>query len=372
MPTLYEALDVVSRELVGMIPAVTISPTASGVSKGQIISVPITNETSTEDANPSGTTPSGDGETFSTVNMTISKVKRSKPILWTGEDENAVQGVVNPIKRNQFINAFRALVNEMEIDIAKEAVAGALEKGNVVGTAGKTPFAEDTKDLTLVRKTLSDKGAPLINLQFVMSTDAGMNLRNIEKLHKVNEAGDNTLLRQGVLGNLFGFNLRESAGFAPHTKGTGEGYLVNGGASKGAIQVAIDTGSGTFVKGDIVTFGDDTHKYVVAEDVATGGTILKITAPLVTDIPDNAAVVISSDYMASVGFTSGSIVLANRLPFVPADGDSALDRTIMTDPLTGIPFEVAVWGGAYQNTITIATAWGVKNIKGEHTVALLG
>ena len=64
--------------------------------------------------------------------------------------------------------------------------------------------------------------------------------------------------------------------------------------------------------------------------------------------------------------------MANRIPYVPANGDIAIDRQIITDPLTGIPYELAVWGGAYQNTVTIATAWGVKNIKAENTVALLG
>ena len=93
---------------------------------------------------------------------------------------------------------------------------------------------------------------------------------------------------------------------------------------------------------------------------------------LVEDVADNTAITIGADYTASAGFARGGLILANRLPLVPAGGDNAIDRTVITDPVSGISFEVAVWGGAYQNTMTFSTCWGWKNIKGEHSVALLG
>lgn len=370
---LYEALDVVSRELVGMIPAVTLDPRSDMIAKGQTVRIPIAPDASNEDVTAGASAPTGNGDTFGDTNITITKVRRGTPIVWTGEEELSIGSLVNPLVRDQYSQRMRSLVNEMEQDICIEASGGAITNGNVQGSAGTEPFATNLNSLTAGLKMLKDNGAPQNgDYQFVMNTTAGKNLRNLTQLQKVNEGGDNTLLRQGLLGNLFGFNLRESNGFQTHTTGDGTGYLVNGKALKGANEITMDTGSGTFKKGDIVTFGSDTTKYVVAEDVATGGTTLKIASVLGADVADNTAITIGSGYLPSVGFTRGSILLATRLPKVPANGDIALDRTVITDPVSGISFEVALWGGAYQNTVTIASAWGVRNIKPAHSFALIG
>lgn len=371
IPVFYEALDKVNAEPVGMIPATVISAKASAVKKGQLVEIPVTPMGDNEDITE-GATPTANVDQIDTIGVTIQKIRRGKPIVWTGEGEAGVagSGTLDPIQVEQFAQRIRSLRNEMEADGCIEAVIGAVNAGNIVGTIGTNPFATDTKALTETLQKLEDNGAPLGELQAVLNTTSGRNLRNIEHLQKVNEAGDNNLLRRGVLGDLFGFTIRESAGMR-HAKGTASGYLANGGASAGATQLAIDTGSGTFKENDIVTFGNDTTPYVVAEDVATGGTTLKLKSALKADVADNAAITVK-DYAPNSCFSRGSIIMASRVPFVPSRGDSALDRQIITDPLTSIPYELAVWGAPYQTTITIGTAWGFKNIKAENTVALLG
>ena len=357
-----------------MIPAVTQDMTASAVAKGQTVSIPVTPfDASTEDVTAGATAPTGDGEVIDHVDLTISKVKRSKPIVWTGEEQLGVGGKVSAIIRDQYVQRMRALVNEIEEDVALEAISGAMSKGNVIGTIGTSPFASDVNSLTAVLKKLKDNGAPTSDLQAVINTSAGMDLRNIAHLQNVNEAGDNgDLLRRGVLGNLFGFNLRESAGFKEMPASEASGYLVNGKANKGDKVIAIDSGTGKIAKGTIVSFGSDSVKYVVAEDVASGATAMILSTPLVAEVADNTAVNTAGAYKANACFSRGSVLLATRVPAVPQGGDIALDRTYITDPVSGLTFEVALWGGAYQNTVTIATAWGCKNIKPEHTVALVG
>lgn len=371
IPVFYEALNKVNAEPVGMLPATVISAKASKASKGQMVEIPLTPMGDNEDI-AEGQMPTGTTDAVSTIGVTIQKVRRGKPIVWTGEEENAVNGsgMLDPIQVEQYAQRIRALRNEMESDACAEAVIGAINDGNVLGTVGTNPFALNTKILTETLQKLEDAGAPLGELQAVLSTTSGRNLRNIEHLQKVNEAGDAGLLRRGVLGDLFGFTIRESAGMR-HASGTASGYLVNGGASAGATQVTIDTGSGIFKANDLVKFGDDPNLYAVAEDVASGGTTLKLKSALRNDVSDNAAVSVQN-YAPNACFSRGSIVMASRIPFVPARGDSALDRQVITDPLTGIPFELAVWGAPYQTTITIGTAWGFKNIKPENTIALLG
>lgn len=357
----------VSRELVGAIPTATINAKVSGASIGQEVRVPITTAATVEDGSASSSEPTASTDTVEKVSLSLNKWRRSK-ITWTGEEQNALAELTSPVMRDQYTQAMRAIVNEMEQDACAALIGGALAHGNVVSTAN--PFASNLNELTQIRKKLTDNGSPVSDLQFVMNTTAGMNLRNLTQLQKVNEGGDNSLLRQGVLGNLFGFNLRESAGFATHKNGDANGYLVNGEAAKGDLVIAIDTGTGKFNEGDLISFGSDTaHKYIVKSATSTSITLAN---ELVETVADNAAIVLADAYTGSVGYNRGGLILATRVPYVPAGGDKALDRTYITDPVSGITFEVAVWGGAYQNTITFSAVWGVKNIKGEHSVALIG
>lgn len=381
IPTLLESLDVVSRELVGVIPACELDARATQQAFNQPLASPVTGEVELEDFRPSANAPTPTESVVDNRQIIMNKMKRAK-VTWSGDEQMSIDVLSTPVMQQQYEQAMRALTNAIEADAAEEAIAGALAYGNVVGTPGTSPFATDTKSLTRARKILADNGAiggngEIPQLECILNTEAAMDLRNIDKLQKANESGDDTLLRRGLLGNLYGFGIRESAGFKPHTKGTASGYLVNGDVAKGLKELPIDTGSGTFLKGDIVMFGSDTdHKYIVAEDVATGGTVLKITTPLVKEVSDNAEVNVSESYLASAAFRRGAVQLATRVPAVPRFNgvvrDLAIDRTIITDPVSNLSFEVAIWGGAYQATITFAAVWGVKNIKGEHSIAILG
>lgn len=347
--------------------------TASQVAKNQAVKIPITPYDATNsDVTPSATAPTGSGDNIGNVELTISKVRKAKPIVWTGEEQLSVGGLVNPIIRDQYAQRMRSLVNEIEEDLCYEATHGAVLKGNIIGTQGTTPFASDMKDLTAVLKKLQDNGAPTSDLQAVLNTSAGMNLRNLSNLFKVNEAGNSNMLTRGLLGQLYGFNIRESAGFKKFAKGAGTGYLLNGATAVGDTEITVDTGTGAIKAGDIITIAGDTTKYVVAEDVASGGTTIKLGNAIEKVNADNSAVTVGADYTPNACFSRGSILLATRVPAVPKGGDIAIDRTVITDDVSGLSFEVALWGGAYQNTVTISSAWGCKNIKPEHTVALLG
>ena len=354
-----------------MIPATVMDARASSVQLGQSVKIPITPVATNEDVTASASAPTGEGETISTVDVTINKIRRGSPILWTGEDELGVSGsgMLNPIQVDQFAQRLRSLRNEMEADCCAEAIRGAIAKGNVRGTIGTSPFASNLENLTQVLKDLEDAGAPTSELQAVLNTESGMKIRNMTQLQKINEAGETSLLRKGVLGDLFGFTLRESAGMK-HTNGSASGYLTNSASlAIGDKEVAIDTGTGTFNAGDAIKFAGDDNVYFVESATATKVVLL---SGLKTAVGDNKEITVQTAYKPNALFSRGSIILANRVPFVPARGDIAIDRQIITDPLTGIPYELAVWGGAYQNTVTIATAWGVKNIKPENTVALIG
>lgn len=70
-------------------------------------------------------------------------------------------------------------------------------------------------------------------------------------------------------------------------------------------------------------------------------------------------------------------MLASRQPALPEDlngrgMDAASDRLMITDPASGLNFEVSLYAQYRQAKIEIALAWGVKVIKPEHCALLLG
>ena len=109
IPTLYEALNIVSREMVGMIPAVT-RDTSAGAPRLTDCRSPIGVSGLWKTSPRRNPANSGD-TTVSYVDVTISKSKAA-PIRWNGEEEKGVgaTGVYNKVLADQFADGMRKLV----------------------------------------------------------------------------------------------------------------------------------------------------------------------------------------------------------------------------------------------------------------------
>ncbi len=372
IPTMYQAVDIVSREMTGFIPAIAVNAAAESAALNESILVPVTQTATTYDITP-GSNPGDNGDqTIDNVEMKITKSKMS-PVRWNGEEQLGVNnaGTYNAILANQMAQSMRALVNEMEADIA----AVYKEASRAVGTAGTTPFASGLGDAAAVRKILADNGAPMTDLQLVIDTTAGANLRAQTNLTRANEAATDATLRRGTLLDLMGFAIRESAQVASHTAGSITGDMAVNNASgyaKGATDIAWDGATAASIKaGDILTFGTDATKYVAGKAVTASP--LTIAKPgLLKSVANDAAVALGSGYVANLAFDRNAIQLITRAPAMPAGGDSASGVEIITDPVSGIAFQVALYREYRRVKFEIGLAWGVKLIKPEHVAILLG
>ena len=372
MPELYAALDIVSREMVGFIPAVAVNAAPAGAAKGESITIPVTPTTDTHDITP-GQNPDDNGDQeIGSVTMTISKSKYA-PVRWNGEEQRGVSnsGTYNAILAGQFAQAMRALANEVDADLAA-LYAGA---SRAYGTPGTTPFESSIKDVAQMRKILADNGAPMTDLQLVIDTAAGANLRSLGQLTKANEADTDATLRRGLLLNISGFNIRESGQIVTHAAGsfTGDALVNNsGGYAKGATTIAVDGATAIALKaGDIVTFSGDPAHYVVASDASA--TPITLAAPgLRGAVADDATVTALGSYVASLAFDRNALQLIARTPAMPQGGDRADDVTVVTDPVSGISFQVAVYREYRRVRYEVGLAWGVKLIKPEHVAILMG
>ncbi len=374
IPDMYEALDQVSREMTGFIPGVSRSSEVARAALGQQVLVPVTTASASADNTPGVTAPNTGDTTVDNVAVSISKSKHV-PVRWNGEETRGLSnaGTFSSIQADRFYQAMRTLVNEIEADLWGEAYKHA---SRAFGTAGATPFATaaDMTDFAGVLGILEQNGAPTNDLQLALGHSAIGNLRGKQSgLFKVNEAGSNDMLRNGMTDRIMGMAIRHSHAINIHTKGTGASYVTSGSTAVGANDIALLTGTGTVLGGDVVTFAaDSANKYVVNNGVAAPGTITLGSPGSRVVIPTGNALTVGGTYTPNVAFARSAIVLATRAPAMPEGGDSADDVMTITDPRTGLSFEVAVYRQFLQTVYHVRLAWGFKAIKPDHIGLLLG
>lgn len=367
-PVAYSAAKQVAAEPFGAVQAINANFDDKGVAKGDTVSVPVAPTRTAADFTPAATTSSGTDATATSIGVTITK---SRLVSWnlTGEQLRSLQnGGSDADWAGQLLaQGMRTLRNEMEADAVTAIRVGA---SRAYGTAGTTPFASDLTALTNARKILQDNGAPLADLQFVGDTSAGLNLRNLGVIQNHYQAGTDEERRSGVLQRQFGFMPRESAGISTVTKGTGASYLTNSASlTVGTTVIPADTGSGTILAGDVVTFaGDTVNKYVVASALSGGS--FTIAAPgLKVAIADNAAITVGNNYVPNLAFERSACVGVVRPPIVPAN--PTISQLPISDPsgMTYLLLEIAQYG---QVSWELHCAWGFKTVNTEFAAIVLG
>lgn len=378
IPTIYEAKDTVLRELTGFIPAVTLDASGEQAAKDQTIRYPVVPALTPAAISPAATGPDPSATTQGSDTMSISKVY-SSTFFWEAEEQKGLGGLYNKILVDQFAQAMRGLVNLVEADLAALYVSAS----RAYGTGGTTPFDSTNKLAFMAQlyKILADNGAPLGDLQLVINTTAGVALRSLTEMWQANTGGGDALLRRGTLLDLMGFQVRESAQVANHTKGAGTGFKVDltAGYAAGSTAIHIDTGLGEIKAGDVIAnvkTGRDSNKYVVK----TGGTgTTGVDVDMVLQNPGNKIAWVNNDdltiqnsYAANLAFSRSAIHLLMRVPAMPEGGDSADDVTVITDEETGISFQVAMYRQRRRIAYEVGLAWGVKAVKPEAIAILLG
>src|SRR4051812_31220222 len=191
IPHLYQALDVVSRRLVALLPSATGDFPFDRAAVGQTARSPVAPASAATDITPAVIPPDDGEQTIGNVNMTITKAKRV-PVRWNGEQslglDNNGPGR-SAIMQMQFAQAMRTLCNLVEVDLAATHVSSS----RAYGTAGATPFgtAGDFSDASNVLKILKDNGAPLSDVSLVMDTTAGAKMIGLQSRYDI--AGDTTM-----------------------------------------------------------------------------------------------------------------------------------------------------------------------------------
>lgn len=363
-------LKEVSNEACGFIQSVNTSTGAETASIGDDIKIPVGTAGDITDTPVGFSLPNEGTSDVTAQHMQITKSK-TVTIDWNGENEKAVMnsGSLGTVLAQQFADAFRKLRMMIEKDTYEAAVKGA---SRAYGTAGTTPFAvkDDMSDLANLQGILDANGCSEMNRTVILSPAAKINLLSKQmNMVKVNESGSPETLRSGIVMPTYGFNVRTSFGCGKITPSGATGATTNGASVIGAKEVAVTGGSEVFAAGDVLKIGN--AQYVTGEGSSATKLVLNPTG-LVEDVATGSAITCSDAYTASVALHRNAVALAIRPPACPTKGDMALAREYVTDPLTNITYEVAVYAGQRCIQYQISAAWGVKAVNGEHIALLLG
>lgn len=367
VPSLISSFQATTREHLGFVGAVNTDFDDKGASIGDTVKIPIAGTATVSDMTPAVTIPTPADSTL--TNLTFSYTKQRKTSFFlTGEEERQMMEHGAGFKSHEVEEAIRALTNEIEVDVA----AAARLASRAAGTAGTTPFASNTSAASAALRILNQNGAPMSNRQMVVGDAELANLQGLSVLQRVNESGGAATLREGMIGRLLGADVRYSHAVTNHTKGTGSGYLVNDASlAIGDTVIAADTGSGTILAGDIVTFAGDTDNQYVVTSALSGGSFTIGAPGLKVAIADNAAITVVANSVQNCVFDRNAIALSVRPFDLPSD-DLAVQRLLVTDPFSGLTFTFAKYLGYLQAHWEVSAVWGVKNVKEANTAILLG
>jgi len=369
LPVLQEAANIVGREQVGFIPACFKNTSASRAGLNQTINYPIMPALATANVTPAATSPAGTDIVAAAGTITMNTLKKVS-WNWTGEEARAMaNGDIAPY-RDMFAQtlqqAMRSLTNLIENDLWVAAYKGS-SRG--YGTATTTPFgtAADFTDFSNISRILDDNGASPADRHLVLGGAAMVNLKGKQSvLFKVNEAGNSELLRQGTVGSVLGFDVHNSYPIAPVTAGTSNnaGTTDAAGYAIGATTLTMAAaGTGTILAGDTVVITGDASaaKYVVKTGIASlaaGGTIV-LNAPGLRGTLSAAThtVTVTATETPCIALQRNGLHLVMRAP--DTGDDSASDVTTVSDPTSGLVFQLARYGQYMQSSWEMRVLYGV-------------
>lgn len=372
-PVAYSAAKEVAAEPFGVIDAIDTSFDDKGVAVGDTVYVPVAPTRSTASFTPANVPSAG---TDAVATSTAVLITASKKVSWniTGEQERSLQnGESDKDWLAQLLKqGMRALRNDAE---AAAWLAASVGASRAYGTAATTPFATTLDGMTNARKILQDNGAPLVDLQLVVDTNAGLNLRNLGIIQQAYQAGSEEERRSGKLLRQFGFNIRESAQVTTHTAGTAASATTDAaGYAVGATTLTLaSAGTGTILAGDVITFAGDTNKYVVVTgdaDVSNGGSIVIAQPGLrIAMSAATKAITMVATFTGNLALERSAVVGIMRPPIMPAN--PTINQMMVSDDkgMSYLMLDIAQYG---MRSLELHLAYGFKTVNPEFSAIVLG
>ena len=365
IPSVIAAMQSVSRSSGALFNAVNKDIDAEAVGLGQAITLPISATASTYTVTPGSTPPALVDSVVTSNTLTLDQHKGSRFSL-TEEDLAKIANNPDFVNR-QIAQSIKAVVNEASSFLYGKMSAGA---SLAFGAAGTTPFADSPDLLMDIWADLMDEEAPNEDLKATLSTGAWASAGKLTEFQKLNEAPEGVSFARNSIGMLANFGVSFDQKIASVTKGTGASYVADGGASIGDTVITLKTGTGTVLAGDVVVFAGDSNQYVVKTGAVAAGDIV-LAEGLKIALDNGDAMTIQASSVRNICNHMDAVRFGFR-PSKASGLDSAMDSTVVVDPVSGLALRLAAYGGYHAGSYEVSAVYGATVDRPEWVKILLG
>jgi hypothetical protein len=279
-------------------------------------------------------------------------------------NDKELTSVMKGVAPRQLEEAVKAIANDVDTSI----LSLYKEIYGVAGSAGTVPFASSTAEAQAAFRTLNIQLCPRDNRRIVLDPFAEANAIGLPQFQQAQMSGSTETLTNATIGKKLGFDWYQDQNIQRHSAGSAAGFLVNqANHAIGDTAVTVDTGTGTFVAGDLFTVAGDSQTYVVKTH-ATG--VVTYSPAAKTAFADNAALTKIASHTVNLAFHRDAFGFASRPMTDVFSGGSEIMS--MVDPLSGIVLRLEVSRQHKQTQWSLDCLWGVKTIRSEMACRILG
>lgn len=341
--------------------------------QGSTIDVPIPAAIAAQAVSPAATPPSTAAVTPAYVAIPMDQWYEAPFFL----DDQDLMKVMNGFFPLQASEAVKALANNVDLYLHS------LTKNfyGYIGTAGTTPFASNTNDITNARKVLHNQLAPVNDRRLVLNPDAEANALALQAFQNTQWRGDTDGIREGMLGRKFGFDIDISQNYYSHTAGTAAAATVtlisNSAAGVSSVTLKVASGTATLVVGDIISFANHSQTYVVtaAATLDTTGVVVSIAPTLQVATNGSGtpvAVTVRASHVVNPVFHRDAIAFATRpLSGANTQGLGVITQSVV-DEVSGLTLRLEITREHKRNRFAYDILYGGAVIRRELGARLAG
>ena len=348
------------RQMVTMPRLINTNYSSDAASKGDTITVPKPASITTVAVSPSNTAPATADITPENATIALDKWYEA-PFYLTDKDLKDAFNGITPMQVTSAIASLTEQVNGDCMSLYKDVYGFA-------GAAATTPFASNYSEASAVRKVLNEQKAFMSDRRLVIDPDAEENAINLSSFASADAAGSASVIMDGQIGRKLGFDWYMDQQVPTHTTGGGSGWLVNSASvAVGDSTVAIDTGSGDPVAGDVFTVAGDTQTYVV-ESYSSNTITFSPKAKVAW--ANNAAITFKASHVSNLAFHRDAFAIASR-PLADTEGLGNLIQSVV-DPVTGLSLRLEVSREHKRTRWSFDILYGVGTLRPELAARLAG
>ena len=372
MPKILTRALIGLREMATMPRIVNSSYGDDAQEKGAVINIPIPTAQVASNVLPGATPPDPSATATKTVPIGLVNWMKSNFGL-TDQDMTNIDSQASFLPM-ETLESVRSLANAVNLQLLSQYKGGGPANPGIfgfVGTPGLTPMQTSDQEVIDTRKVLARQLCPKDNRRMLLDFDAEANALGLPSFKDISQSADPNVKIEGMVGRKYGFDFYSDDFVPTHIAGTAAGFLSNipNGVPIGATAFPVDTGTGTFVLGDVLTFAGQLQTYVVT---AFDGINLQFYPALKAPVVDNTVIASKATHVVNMGFHRDAFAFANR----PLDSAQAIQAGAkilsMSDPLTGIAMRLELIREYKQVMWEFDILWGGAMIRPEFASRLAG